>query len=118
MATPPVPATQPTLRRRCKIELKRVRAELIVLGFAFLMFALLGISRANLETIIFKVALVSLASIVGHSSRQLMFPYLDLRSCIFARGSYEKVDVAIRAVLIAGAILIYCVFILGVVLAI
>lgn len=99
-------------------EARRVRVELIVIALAVLAFAALGISRANLETIIFKLSLVAAGSIMAHAIRQLMFPYIPLMQVIFRTGPYRNVATPIRAVLVGGMFLIYAAIILGVVLAI
>lgn len=95
------------LIRRMAREAMRLRGELLMLAGCVTVFIAVGISRANFEVIIFKLAVVAMASIFAHIIRQLGFNYVCLEDCIFGEERFAGVPVAIRAAVIGGIFLVY-----------
>lgn len=100
-----------------KRELMRLRGELVALAISFAIFLIVGISRANFEVIIFKLAVVAMASTVAHILRQLVFDYVCLEDCIFGEERFKDVPPQIRAAVTVGIFLVYASVVYAVVVA-
>ena len=90
-------------------EVSRLGWDIGALIFAIIVFLLVGISRANLEVLIFKVAVFSAAVALVHMHRQRIFDYISLEQCIFGTGRFKKVPVPIRAVVAAGMFFLFAI---------
>lgn len=90
-----------------KREIMRLRGELVALGISFGIFLIVGISRANFEVIIFKLAVLAMMSTVAHILRQLVFDYVCLEDCIFGENRFRDVAPEIRARVVIGIFTVY-----------
>ena len=88
-------------------ELSRLGWDIGALIFTLVVFLVVGISRANLEVLIFKVAVFSAAVALVHMHRQRIFDYISLEECIFGTGRFKNVPVPIRAVVAAGMFFLF-----------
>ena len=90
-------------------EISRLGWDIGAFIFAVIVFLVAGISRANLEVLIFKVAVFSAAVALVHMHRQRIFHYVSLEQCIFGTGRFKKVPVPIRAVVAAGMFFLFAI---------
>lgn len=100
-----------------KHEVLRLRGELMLFIVTMLIFWIVGISRGNLEVMVYKFALLSVATIVVHLGRQLVFNYICLEDCIQGENAFKKVPVPIRVAVIAGVLFMYPVIIYSIMVA-
>jgi hypothetical protein len=100
-----------------KRELLRLRGELAMLVITLAVFAGVGISRGNFEVIVYKLALLALATVTVHISRQLVWDYVCIEDALFGENRFAGVPVAIRAVVVAGMLFLYPVLIYAVMVA-
>lgn len=92
-------------------EIKRLRLEIAVLVLAVFAAWMFGISRSNIEVIVFKFLVFCPAVIVVHSSRRMLFPYLDFGQVLLGEGRWTKTPANVRASIVLGVFLYYAVLI-------
>lgn len=92
---------------RIKLELLRLRGELVLLACTFFVFWRIGISAGNFEVIVYKLALYAVVAISIHISRQLTFDYIDLEAAIFGLRRFADMPVSIRCVVTGGVLYLY-----------
>lgn len=102
---------------KLKRELMRLRGEIVLLLIAAVVFTTFGISRANFENIVYKLALLALASMAVHVSRQLIFDYVCLEDVINGENGWNNVPVPIRCVVTAGIMFMYPVLVYAIMIA-
>lgn len=90
-----------------RTEAKRLRWELLatVLTIAVVMIA--GISRANVEAVVFKFLVFCPAVILVHLSRSALFPYIDLKSVMTGADGWKNQPVNLRAAVILSVFAYY-----------
>lgn len=68
-----------------RYELKRIGWPILVGILSLLVAFHVGISQANLETILFKFLVFCPALVLVHSSRRTLFPYIDISMAVDQR---------------------------------
>ena len=68
-------------------ELQRLRWELLVLCACLTVAWFVGMSRANYEVLIYKFLIYTPALILVHSSRRVLFPYIDIKAVMLGTTS-------------------------------
>ena len=81
----------------------RLKAEIVVFVIAGVGLFYFGISRGNLEVILYKAFLLAVATMLVHVSRHHVFPYIGLRKLLFENDLPENV----RAAAILGLFFVY-----------